>query len=229
MAKKEQEEEKSAFESSEALADKISKSEEFVEKNKNYLTYALIAIILGIAGIFWLKNQGEQEESEAQAEMFHAQFYFDADSLDKALNGDGANVGFLDIIDEYSGTKAANLATFYAGVISMKKGNYDDAISYLTEFSSSDLLIQARAYSLIGDAHSELNDVATAIGFYQKAADYKANEQFTPMYLMKLAQAQEAESNFTAAVEAYDKIVKDFPNAQEVNEAKKRKARASGM
>lgn len=229
MAKKEQQEEKSAFESSEALADQISRGEEFVEKNKNLITYVLVGVVVVIAGFFWLKTQKEEAESDAQAEMFNAQFYFEADSLNKALNGDDNNLGFLDIIDQYDGTKAANLSNFYAGVISMKKGEFDEAISYLEEFSSSDLLIQARAYSLIGDCNSESGDMKAAIEFYSKAANYEPNEQFTPTYLMKLALAQEAESDFAGAVASYDKIIKEFPAAQEVNDAKKRKARASGM
>ena len=229
MAKKEEQEEKSAFESSEALADQISKSEEFIEKNKNVITYALFAVVGVVAAFFWLKMQKEETESEAQAEMYNAQFYFEADSLNKALNGDGNHYGFIEIIEEYDGTKAANLANFYAGVISLKNGQYDNAIDYLEEFSSSDLLIQARAYSLIGDANAENGNTVTAISFYKKAANYKTNEQFTPIYLMKLAIAQESESDFAGAVESYSKIINDFPNAQEVNDAKKRKARASGM
>jgi len=229
MAKKEQQEGQSILENSEALAERISRSEEFVEKNKNIITGILVVIVVIIGGFFYMKTQNEEAESDAQAEMFNAQFYFEADSLNKALNGDGTNLGFLDIIEEYDGTKAANLSSFYAGVISMKKGEFEEAIDYLNEFSSSDLLVQARVYSLIGDAHSEAGRVAEAISFYEKASSYEPNEQFTPMYLMKLALAQEAESNFSGAVKSYDKIITEFPNAQEVNNAKKRKARASGL
>ena len=46
---------------------------------------------------------------------------------------------------------------------------------------------------------------------------------------MKLAIAQEAENDFEGAIESYSTIINDFPNAQEVNDAKKRKSRASGM
>ena len=229
MAKKEQQEEQSVFESSEALAEQISKSEEFIEKNKNIITYVIVGIAVVIGGFFFWQSQLAETEAEAQAEMYKAQFYFDADSLNKALNGDGNNSGFLDIIDDYDGTKAANLSKFYAGVIYMQQGSFDDAISYLSEFSSSDLLIQARAYSLLGDAHVEKGNVGEAISYYEKAANYKENEYFTPMYLLKLAQAQEAESNFDGAIASYDKIIKDFPKAKEANDAKKRKARAEGL
>ena len=110
-----------------------------------------------------------------------------------------------------------------------EQGKFDEAITYLNDFSSSDLLIQARAYALIGDAYVETKDMANAISYYQKAADYKENEYFTPMYLMKLAQAQEANNDFAGAVTSYNKIVKNYPKAQELNDAKKRLARAEQM
>ena len=229
MAKKEQQEEQSVLESSEALAEQISKGEEFIEQNKNVLTYIVLGIAVVVGGFFFWKSQMAEKETEAQTEMYKAQFYFDADSLTKALSGDGNNYGFLDIIDEYDGTKAANLSKFYVGVIYMQQGKFDDAISYLNDFSSSDLLVQARAYALLGDAYIESNDITKGVEFYQKAANYQPNEFFTPMYLMKLGQAQEANSDFAGAVESYKKIVNNYPKAQELNDAKKRLARAEGL
>lgn len=229
MAKKDQKEEQSVLESPEALAEQISKSEEFIEKNKNTITYIVLGIAVVIGGFFFWKSQLAEKETEAQAEMYKAQFYFDVDSLNRALNGDGNNYGFLDIIEEYSGTKAANLSHFYAGVIYMQQGSFDEAITYLDKFSSSDLLVQARAYALIGDAYVEKGDVSKGVEFYEKAANYKPNEYFTPVYLMKLAIAQEANSNFNEAISAYNKIINDFPKSQEVNEAKKRLVRAEEL
>lgn len=227
MAKKE--EQKSALESSEVLAEQLSKTEEFVERNKNIIAGVVVAIAVVIGGYFFWDSQRQEAESDAQAEMFNAQFYFEADSLNKALEGDGSNLGFLDIIDEYDGTKAANLSRFYIGVIYMNQGKFDDAITYLKEFSSSDLLIQARAYALLGDAEVESGNLDEGVEYYRKAASYRENEQFTPIYLMKLGIALEAKSDFSGAAEAYDKIITEFPKAQEVNDAKKRKAKAEGL
>jgi hypothetical protein len=56
--------------------------------------------------------------------MFQAVRYFESDSLNLALNGDGNNLGFLQIVEDYSGTKAGNLANYYAGVIYLKQGNF---------------------------------------------------------------------------------------------------------
>src|SRR5690606_28229546 len=109
--------------------------------------------------------------------------------LSLALNGKGGNEGLLSIADNYSNTKAGKLANFYAGVALLKEGNFDEAISRLKNFSSSDLLLQARAYALIGDAYMEKGEFKEAISYYKRAADYKSNQYFTPGYLLKLGLA----------------------------------------
>src|SRR5690606_18599485 len=165
----------------------------------------------------------------AQANMFQAQYYFEADSLNLALEGDGNNYGFLEIIDEYPMTDAANLAHYYAGVCYLKLGEYEDAIKHLKKFSSKDLLIRPRAYSLIGDAYMELEDYQSAAKYYKKAVKYKPNEYFTPTYMMKLALANEKLGKIASAVEAYEKLVGEYPNSDRTADAKKELARLNAL
>ena len=230
MAKKAQEKEQGSdlLENQEALAEQISKTEQYLEQNKG-LTFGLLAIlVLGIGGYFGYKYYNDNQNALAQVEMFQAEYYFEQDSLDLALNGDGNTLGFKDIIEDYSGTESANLANYYAGVAFLKQGDFKSAILYLEDFSSSDLLIQARAYSLIGDAHMEQEDYASAVTFYNKAADYNDNKYFSPGYLMKAALASELMDDIAGAIKSYDKIVKDYWDAGEAQDAKKHKARLEG-
>ena len=161
--------------------------------------------------------------------MFQAVYYFESDSLNKALNGDGINLGFLDIIDEYSGTDAANLARFYAGASHLKQGSFTSAALQFEDFSSSDNLLQAKAYALAGDAYSELGEYENAISAYKKAAGHKENKEFTPLYLIKLAATQEANGDLAGAAASYDKIVSAYGESSFVSEAKKHKARLQGL
>ncbi len=61
--------------------------------------------------------------------MFTAEYYFEKDSVDLALFGDGESYGFMDIIDDYGSTSAGNLAKYYSGICYYNKGEYEDAIS----------------------------------------------------------------------------------------------------
>jgi tetratricopeptide (TPR) repeat protein len=209
----------------------VSKTEEFFNQKKNQ------NIVFGFGGVVALIVVGfmayqyyiGNRNREAQEEMFQAVYYFDSDSVGLALNGDGNNYGFLDIADFYSGTDAANLASFYIGASYMKLGDYESAIRAFEDFSSDDNLIQARAYSLIGDAYMELDEFDKGISNFNKAASYKPNKEFTPIYLTKLAVAYEASGDLNKAAETYGLIVDEYFGSTQYQEAKKHKARLEGL
>ncbi len=217
------------LESPEILAEQIGKTEQFIEKNKK-LVFTIGGALAAIVAAYFLYNYWNTTQNEtAQNEMFQAVYYFEADSLDKALNGDGNNYGFLEIIEEFGMTEAANLANYYAGACYLKKGEYISAIDHLNAFSSSDLLIQARAYALIGDANMEMGNLEEAVSYYNRAAEYNPNEYTTPMYLMKAAVAYELLEDYESAIACYNTIVKKYANASEYQTARKQKARLEGM
>ncbi len=214
-------------ENPDALADRlVGGSEDFVTRHKNLLIGLFVAIAAAVVGGFLYYQNQQNKNQEALAAMFQAEYYLEADSLSKALNGDGQYQGFKAVADEYGSTKAGNLANFYTGVIYLKQGKFAEALNYLEEFNSDDLLLQSRAYSLQGDAQLELNKPAEAAALYEKAASHKANDFFSPQYLMKAAMAYEAANQHDKAADIYDRIVADFPLSQEVTDAKKYKARA---
>ncbi len=82
------------------IGDAANKLTTFFEKNSKviYYTVGIIAVlVIGYFGVKYLYI--EPKAKEATAEMFYAQRYFEADSLNTALNGDGQHLGFIDIID----------------------------------------------------------------------------------------------------------------------------------
>lgn len=216
------------LEDPEALAGQLTKTEEYISKHKGMVFGVAVVVALLIAGYFGYRYYQNTQNLKAQNEMFQAIHYFESDSLDLALKGDGNNLGFLSIIDEYGITDAANLANFYAGAAYLKKGQPAQAVLYLEDFNADDLLVQARAYSLIGDAYMEQEKFKEAADYYQKAADYKPNKYFTPQYLMKAALAYEKAGNNEAAIQAYDRVIEKYWDSNEFQAAKKYKARLAG-
>ncbi|GHB68034.1 hypothetical protein GCM10007390_21690 [Persicitalea jodogahamensis] len=216
------------IESPEALASQISRAEIFFIKYKKALigvAIAIVAIVLAFAAYrFYIDSQ----ESTAQSALSNVVYAMENDSLSQALNGSGGNEGLLAIADNYPGTDASNLAHLYAGIALIKQGKFDDAIDHLKSFSSSDLLVQGRAYALTGDAYMEKNQPEEAISYYKKAADYKSNEFFTPVYLMKLGIAQEKAKQPKDAIASYGKIIEEYPLSAEVTNAKKYKGLLEG-
>jgi tetratricopeptide (TPR) repeat protein len=223
MAKKE--ESKDLMENPEVIAERLEGAEHWIEQHPKIVFGILGAIILVVGGYFGFRYWVGTQEAQAQKDMFQAIRYFESDSLNLAVNGDGNNLGFLQIIDDYRFTQASKLANFYVGAIYLKQGKFKPSILYLEDFSSTDLLVQARAYSLIGDAHMELKEYDDAAKFYMKAADYKANKFFSPTYLMKAALAYEKLNQNDKAKEAYQQIIDQYWNSSEYQNARKYKAR----
>lgn len=205
------------------------KFDEWFEEKKNIITYIGGGILAVIALVFFGKYYLTSQNEEAQNTMFQAVYYFEADSLNKALNGDGSNPGLVEIADGYGLTKSGKLASYYAGACYLKLGKYDEAIDYLDNFSSDDILVQARAYALIGDAYMEKTDYENAISYYKKASNYKPTKQFTPDYLMKLALACELNKDYTGAIDAYNIIINEYPNSMKIADAKKYKALSEAL
>ena len=213
------------LEDPDALAARLADTEDFVRTNRNVLLGILGAVVAVVVGAFGYYYWHNEQNSKAQTAMFRAVDYWETDSLKQAMKGDGKAAGLATVANEYGSTAAGNLANFYAGVAALNQGKFQDALNYLEDFSADDYLLQARAYSLMGDAQMELNKPKEAADLYAKAADYKSNEQFSPSYLMKEAMARETAKDSEGAIKAYDRIISDYPTATEVGEARQFKAK----
>ena len=231
MAKKEtkKSDQNELIENPEVIAEKIVPGEDFLKSNSKILAGVLAVAIVLIGGILFFQYNTQQQNEKAQAEMFQAVYFFEQDSVDFALNGDGINKGFLNIIESYPRTDAANLAHFYTGSIYLSQKKFEDALTHLQEFSSDDYLVQAKAYSLVGDANLELGKTEEAIAQYTKAARTNENKFMSPKYLAKLAVAQEEAGKIEDAIKTYAEIEEKYYESFEFAAARKHKARLEGL
>lgn len=209
------------LENPEAIKEQLIGAETWLEKNPKIVIGIGAVILIAIGGFFGFKYYTGIQNTEAQKEMFQAIYYFEQDSLEQALNGDGNNLGFINIIEDYGMTDAANLANYYAGASYLKQGKFEVARLYLEDFSSSDLLVQARAYSLLGDTYMEENNFEEAAKYYNKAANYKANKYFSPAYLMKEALAYEKLNQNDKAIAVYETVISQYSESAEYQNARK--------
>src|ERR1700733_1960550 len=161
-------------------------------------------------------------EKKAAESMFHAEELYRMDSVNLALRGDVGNAGFIKIISKYSGTRAANLSEFYAGICYLKLGDFNNAVKYLKDFSTSDKLVQIRAYGELGDAYSELNKKDDAAEQYKKAGTYfDKDELLSPEYLFRAGYIYESMGKTQDAIEMYKLIKSKYPETQRGREIDK--------
>ena len=207
-----------------------SKTGNFIDNNKKRLTIIVVAVLAIVGGYLGYKKMViAPMEIEAQSAMFMAEKYFEQDSLQLAINGDGQNYGFIDIVDEYSGTKSANLAHYYLGICYRNTGEYEYAIDELNSFSSDDVMISAVALGAIGDCYMELNDVENAISYYEKAAKHNENGLTSPVYLFKAGLAYEDLKDFAGAEGKYKSIKDNYPDSREAQTIDKYLARVEAL
>lgn len=206
----------------EQLEDALTSSEQFIEKNQKMIVYVIIGLIVVIGAYFsYNKFVTEPHALEAENQIFGAQNYFEKDSFNLALNGDGNILGFIEIIDKYGSTPSGNLAQYYAGLSYLYTGDYENAIKCLKKFSSDDFLMANMATANIGDAYMQLGDYKKAAEHYKKAAASKANDFSTPIFLMKNGMALEKAGDYKAALKSYEQIEKDFPASAEARDIEK--------
>jgi len=205
----------------------ISKAERYIEENKKSLSIIVGAVIVLVGGYFaWTKLYLAPLEEEARGQMFVAERYFEKDSLNKAINGDGQFFGFKDIIGNYGLTSSGNLAHMYLGLCYLHKGQFEDAVTELKEYDGDDMMLAPIAIGAIGDAYSELGKTDDAIGQYMKASGENKNNFTTPIYLMKAATLYETQGKYKEAVKIYEQLKTDFPEAREGRDVEKYISRA---
>lgn len=213
-----------------AVEEALGKTEQFIEKNQKWMMYIVMGIIALVLIYFgYQKFYIAPMEQNAQEEVFMAQKYFEMDSLDRALYGDGNALGFLDIIDDYGSTKTGNLAKYYAGICYLKMGNFEEAISYLEDHDPADQIIGPMAVGAIGDAYMELNEPEKAVEYYMDAAEENINDFTTPMFLYKAGMTYELLGEYDEAYEVYDRIFREFYRSAEGKTIERNAARAKRL
>ena len=210
----------------ETLDSTASKTEEWVVKYQNVILTFIGIVAFGVLGYLGYQNYViEPKTKEAISELNQAQFYFelavnsqDSDSLYKrALNGGEGKYGFLDIIKNYEGTTAAKLATYSAGMAYLNIKDYQNAIAYLDQFNSDDVLLGALAKGAIGDAFAQMGQLEEAFDYYVTASNINNNMYSTPKFLYKAAMIGSKLGKDSQALTYLERIDKEFKESQEAN------------
>lgn len=207
----------------------INNREAFFMKYKKAILIAVAAIIVVIAGVFLYISQisGPREEKASTA-LSKGQTYFNNEMFEQAVNGDGAGfVGFAKLADEYSGTKASNLANLYAGLCYANLGKWAEAQKSLDAFSTEgDQMISPASQAALGDAYAHLNQLDKAVDAFKKAADMAdskaeddTNNSLSPIFLIKAGEVLESQGKKDEALKIYQDIKKKYVNSMLVQSA----------
>lgn len=217
MAKSKKQASDTGFES---VENALSKTEQYIEENQKSLTIIVIAIFIVVGGYLgYRKFYLEPTEKEAKSQMFYAEQYFEKDSFNLALYGDGMYPGFIDIIDDYGVTRSAELAGYYAGISYLRLGDYEEAISYLKKFDANSKMISQLAKGAIGDAYVQLGELEKGLDYYESAASDEENDFLSPLYLKKAALVYQELEHYNKALSIFQEIKSEYPLSEEGRDA----------
>lgn len=190
------------------VEDALTQSEAFLIKYKNAIIGGVVAVIIIVAGFIMYKNlYAEPREEKAQAALFKGQEYFEQDAFEQALNGDSIGyTGFLKVADEYSGTKAANLAKAYAGICYAQLGKYEEAVKMLDSFNGKDQMVAPAILGAAGNCYAQLGQLDKAASTLLSAADKADNNTLSPIFLIQTGEILVKQGKYDDAVNAYTKI-----------------------
>lgn len=204
----------------------IGRAEQFIYNNGKTLLTVLAVIVLVVGGYFAYKHLYLANRSEkASAMMYVAQQNMAQEMYEVALNGDGNQAGFLDVISQYGSTPQGNVARFYAGECYMKLGEFDSALEYLAQYKETKGVPNAIAngmnYGLQGDVYAQKGDLAKAIEMYGKAVKAGADSFSSPMYLKKIGMANLSLGKGAEAMEAFQRVLDEYPLSLEARDVEK--------
>lgn len=211
--------------------DVVEKARGFWEDYSKPITYIGSAIIILFAAWMVYKYMFKiPKEEKADKIVFVTQKYFTqftnaTDSAKillatKVLNGDGTNPGALKIINQYSGSAAANLCEYYAGACYLQLGQFAKSIQYLKKFDANGATqIESRALGMLGDANAELNKNDDALNYYKKAATVNDKDEFTSSeFLFRAALFAQSTGKTKEAIDLFRKIKTDYPLSQKASD-----------
>ena len=186
----------------------LSASVSFFEKNKNTILYGGGAVLLIIIAALLFHNYYIiPRNNKANESIFFAEQAFMDGNYEKALNGDGANMGFLSVIDEYGSTKAGNIACLYAAKCYAATEKYQEAIDMLNKFDDcGDEMISPAALALKGNCYAELGEDQKAADLLVEAAKQADNNTISPTCLLQAGQLYLSMGQHDKAVECYQQI-----------------------
>lgn len=187
----------------------LTNAERFFETNSKIITIIFgVTVVVSLLLLATHRFYSLPREAKAKEQMFVAEQYFEKDSFNLAINGDGNFPGFLDIINDYGRTKAGKLARYYTGISNLHLGNFQEAIDYLENFKTDDLLLGPITLGATGDAYYELGNKEKAVKLYIEAAELDPNSFTSPVYYLKAGNLYEVLGSKDKALTAYQ-VIKD--------------------
>jgi len=175
------------------------------------------AIVVGLVLFVWTMSSNRRSEEIANRELQGARFAFENQNLPLAASE------LARIVENYSGTNAAQEGRLLLAQVRLLQGQPQQAIDVLKDFApSAGKAFRAQAYGLLGAAQENLGRFRDAAEAYQNGAEAARLDFLKAQMLSDAGRAWTNAADTVKAIATYRRIVNDFPKEGTATEAKVR-------
>ena len=182
-------------------------SKHHIEENWQYLAIGVVIVILAVTGIVYYMNAATESGELASAQLSQANLQY------RQGNSQVAILTLTDILNKYSGTNAAEQATFMLGKVNLETRNYEEAKLYFSQYLQNyqkNPLNRSAATSGLAVALENQGNFAEAAETFEKGAtefagsalDAELNLGAMRNFLM-VGQTEKAREHYDFLVENY--------------------------
>ncbi len=177
---------------------------EYIKTHQNVVFIALIALILIVAGTFWVNNSREEARIEAANRFSEATLFF--------YSGDMKSAGqiFEIVRDNYGGTREGAYASYYLGKVTNATGNYTEAIRHFRDYlekAGKYPFFREAARRSIATSLENNREFEKAAEMYSELADAEKEDEEKAVYLEKAAECYELAGMDSKAVEVLNELL----------------------
>lgn len=179
---------------------------DYADKNRStlYIALGVVVLLLVAVGFYFFAQQ--QKSEEAQTLLGAIVGAYENEDYQTALDGTADTAGLIEIADDFGGTKAGNLARFYAADALFRLGEYDEALRWFQAYDAGETIVGASALAGEAAIYEMREEYERAGDLYREAALIFDHELTSPDYLLDAGRAYEAGGAYDEAIEIYELI-----------------------
>ena len=203
-------------------------------RNKKNINIGL-GVVVGLMGV-WMAYKflyADPRNNEANQALAKIESWAMIDSAKWVLEGNDEGIGSEELINQYSGTKAAEKAKYYAACVKRDNGDFQGALDLFQDVNLNDNAISIQAIGNAGDMYVELNQLDNAAEYLEKAARKAqasaSQDVLAPLYYLKAARVQMERQDNEKAIALLNEIIDNYKRSPEYGDAKKAKAYLEAM
>ena len=196
--------------------DRIAAIIDYIDNNKNIAIQIVAVVALTVGGWGYYSGLQKDKVNISKALVGVAQNAYNAGQTDIAISE------LKNIVEEYSGSDAANQALAYLMKDSYLSNDDEGIISLAEAFgtSTSDGVLNAGIYETLGNVSMNMDDNDAAVNNFKKADKLSSTVGLNLRYKIDLSIALIASGNFNDAVSVLNEIL----SIEEINYSDKNKA-----